>query len=181
MPVDAARSYTFSAGTGTDSAPDHRLLQLFCYYEPVILGRSPDALRGDSGWNYFIGFSTAEGLEPAKTRVKYRSVEIVPMAKMEEALSARVAAHMQQSGRGADFRVLIDVLRFDSAPGFSATLEAVWSVRSSAGARLREARSVFVEPVILPGVDPLVHAHGKALAALAREIAEAVAALARVK
>ena len=160
MPADAARSYTFSAGTGTDSAPDHRLLQLFCYYEPVILGRSPDALRGDSGWNYFIGFSTAEGLEPAKTRVKYRSVDI---------------------GQDADYRVSIDVLRFDSAPGFSATLEAVWSVRSSAGARLREARSVFVEPVILPGVDPLVHAHGKALAALAREIAEAVAALARVK
>ena len=95
--------------------------------------------------------------------------------------SARVAAHMQQSGQGADFRVLIDVLRFESVPGESITLDAAWSVRSRAGARLREARSVFVERVHAPGVAPLVAAHQEALAALGRKIAEAVDTLAQSK
>ncbi|MGP1676836.1 MAG: PqiC family protein [Burkholderiales bacterium] len=95
--------------------------------------------------------------------------------------AARVAANFQYGGQNADYRVLIDVLRFESVPGASATLEAVWSVRDRAGARLRETRSVFVETVNAAGVAVLVGAHEKALAALAQEIATAVAALAQAK
>jgi len=95
--------------------------------------------------------------------------------------AARVAAHRQHGGQAADYRVLIDVLRFESVPGESITLEAAWSVLSRGGERLREARSVFVEPVDAPGVAPLVAAHGKALAVLSREIADVVDALARAK
>lgn len=95
--------------------------------------------------------------------------------------AAHVAAYSQHGGQSADFGVLIDVRRFESVPGESITLDAVWTVRNRGGERLREARSVFVERVDAPGVDPLVRAHEKALVALGQEIAEAVGALASAK
>ncbi len=95
--------------------------------------------------------------------------------------AARVAANFLYGGQDADYHVLIDVLRFESVPGVSTTLEVVWSVRNRAGVRLRETRSVFVETVNAAGVAALVAAHEKALAALAREIAVAVQALAPAK
>lgn len=104
---------------------------------------------------------------------------VVAQAAARHLPAARVAADFQYGGQDADYQVLIDVLRFESAPGESATLDAAWSVRNRAGARLRETRSVFVERVTAPGVAPLVSAHAKALTALALEIAEAVKALAK--
>lgn len=95
--------------------------------------------------------------------------------------AARVATNFQYGGQDADYRVWIDVLQFESVPGQSATLEAAWSVRNRAGLRLHEARSVLLEQVHEPGVDALVSAHAKALAALGGEIAAAVQALVRDK
>lgn len=95
--------------------------------------------------------------------------------------AARVAAQQQHAGQNADYRVLIDVARFESVPGVSITLEAEWVVRNRAGERLRESRSVIVGPVNAPGIAPLVAAHRAALATLGREIAAAVAALAGAK
>jgi len=95
--------------------------------------------------------------------------------------AARVAANFQYGGQDADYRVWIDVQRFESVPGESITLEAAWSVHNRAGARLHDARSLFVEKVTAPGVAPLVAAHETALAALAREIAATLSALAAAK
>lgn len=95
--------------------------------------------------------------------------------------AARVASYTQYGGQDADYRILIDVLRFESVPGQSATLEAAWSIRSRAGVRLREAHSLSVEKASAPGVAPLVAAHAKGLAALGQEIAAAIAALAQTK
>lgn len=93
--------------------------------------------------------------------------------------AAQVAAYFQYGGQDADYRVLIDVRSFDAVPGVSATLDAAWSVRGRAGARLHEARSVLVERVNAAGIAALVSAQAKTLSALAREIAAAVNALAR--
>lgn len=95
--------------------------------------------------------------------------------------AAHVAANFQYGGQDADYRVWMDLLRFESAPGESITLEAAWSLRNRAGERLREGRFVLVEGVDAAGISPLVAAHGKALSALAREIAATVAALAQAK
>lgn len=86
----------------------------------------------------------------------------------------QVAANFQYGAQDADYRVLIDVLRFESTPGASITLEAAWSVRDRAGTILRQARSVHVEKVEGAGIAALVGAHEKALAALASEIAVAL-------
>jgi hypothetical protein len=48
--------------------------------------------------------------------------------------AARIAVHLQYAAQDADYRVLIDVLRFESVPGEGVTLEAAWTVRSRAGA-----------------------------------------------
>lgn len=95
--------------------------------------------------------------------------------------AARVAAYFQLEGQGADYRVFIDVLRFESAPGQSSTLDVAWSVRNRAGERLHEAHSVFVEAVAAPGIEPLIAAHAKALDAFGREIAVALDRIARAR
>jgi len=95
--------------------------------------------------------------------------------------SARVAPYEQHSGQDADYRVLIDVVRLESVPGDSITLEAVWVVRNRSGESLRETRSVIVDQVNAPGVAPLVATQRSALAALGREIADAVDALTQAK
>ena len=109
----------------------------------------------------------------------------IPRAIAEEIAqrlpAARVASYTQYGGYDADYRVFIDVLRFESVPGESATLEAAWSIRTRAGARLREARSLLVDKASAPGVAALVAAHAKGLAALGQEIAAAIAALAETK
>jgi uncharacterized lipoprotein YmbA len=90
---------------------------------------------------------------------------------------AQVAAHVQYGGQGADYQVLIDVIRFESVPGKSITLEASWSIRNRAGERLSEARSVFIEQVNVPGIFPLLTAHTKALEKLGQEIAASLDSL----
>jgi len=113
------------------------------------------------------------------TPLKREIPEVIAQEVGQRLPAAQVAAYLQHGGQDADYRVLIDVLRFEAAPGVSVTLEAAWTVRRRTGAPLHEARSVFVERVTASGVAPLVSAHAKALAALALEIAEAVKALAK--
>ncbi len=93
--------------------------------------------------------------------------------------TARVAAHLQYGGQDADYRILIDVLRFESAPGKSITLEAKWGIRTRTGERLKEAHYVFTEKVSAPGITPLVTAHAKALDEFGREIAKSIDSIAQ--
>jgi len=125
-----------------------------------------------------LEFSDAENWSaPLKREIPRVLAEVVG----QRLPAAHVKAYSQYGGQDADFGVLIDVLRFESRPGDSITLKVAWAVRGRDGARLHEARSVKVEKVSSPGVAPLVAAHQNALAALGREIAGVVAALAQAK
>ncbi|MBU0750867.1 MAG: PqiC family protein [Gammaproteobacteria bacterium] len=95
--------------------------------------------------------------------------------------AAHVAAHLQHGGQGADYQVLIDVVRLESIPNDSTVLEATWSVTSSTGKRLREAPFSTAVTVTAPGVEPLVAAHRQALVSLGSEIARALDSLAQAK
>jgi hypothetical protein len=90
---------------------------------------------------------------------------------------AHVSAYPQNAVDRADFRVLIDLQRFDSAPGEAVTLEALWSVRQARGGALRNGKSTVREAVSGAGYEELVAAHRRALATISREIAGAVRAL----
>jgi uncharacterized protein len=73
-----------------------------------------------------------------------------------------------------DYRVTIDVQRFESVQGQAATLEAVWTVRKTAGGEIRSGRTVAREPVQGQGFDALAAAHSQALAKMSGDIAAAI-------
>jgi uncharacterized lipoprotein YmbA len=86
---------------------------------------------------------------------------------------AWVSVYSQETDLDADYRVSIDVQRFESAPGVAATIDVLWAVRAS-GHTLRAGRSVIREPVERGGEEALVAAHERALASVSREIAAAL-------
>ena len=88
---------------------------------------------------------------------------------------ARTSTSAQRATGLPDYRVLIDVQRFESAPHQSATIQALWEVRGRTGAPLA-GRSIVTEPAGA-GYDDLVAAHSRALASVSRDIAAAIAKL----
>lgn len=73
-----------------------------------------------------------------------------------------------------DYRVTIDVQRFESIQGQAATLEAVWTVRKTAGGEIRSGRTVAREPVQGQDFDALAAAHSRAIAKMSADIATAI-------
>ena len=78
-----------------------------------------------------------------------------------------------------DYRVAIDVQRFDSALGEAATLDAFWTVVRLKDAKTQTGRTSLREPTTAPGYDGVAAAHSRALARLSQDIAAAVQALNR--
>jgi uncharacterized lipoprotein YmbA len=85
----------------------------------------------------------------------------------------RVAAYPQNAGDSADYRVLVDVQRFDSTLGESVTIDALWTVKRVSDGVLRTGRSTAKESSG-GSYDAMVAAHSRALATVSREIAEAI-------
>lgn len=79
------------------------------------------------------------------------------------------------------YQVTIDVQRFDSFPGKSVLVDAVWVVRRSAGGDPRMGRTVASDTVEGEGVDALAAAHSRALAKVSGDIAAAIQAAAAAK
>ena len=75
-----------------------------------------------------------------------------------------------------DYRVSLDIQRFESLPGQSALIEAVWTVRASVGGKTRSGRTIARESVQETGFETLAAAHSRALAQLSRDIAAAIRA-----
>lgn len=76
----------------------------------------------------------------------------------------------------ADYRVTIDVQRFESVPQQHVVLDAVWVVHASDGGAARSGRTVADEPVRGDGYDAIAAAHSAALAALSADLAGAIRA-----
>ena len=89
--------------------------------------------------------------------------------------SDRVSSYGQSSAADAKYRVLVDIVRLESAPGDSVTVEAVWTVRRAKGER-RQGRSLVREKVTGAGYEPLVAACSRALAGVSVDIANAIRA-----
>jgi hypothetical protein len=89
----------------------------------------------------------------------------------------RVATSPQVLSADADYRVAIEVQRFDSALGEAATLDAVWTVTRSRDGAARTGRTTAREATGERGYDALAAAHSRAVARLSQEVADAVRAL----
>jgi uncharacterized lipoprotein YmbA len=86
---------------------------------------------------------------------------------------ARVSTSSERATGTADYRVLIDIQRFESTPNEGAAVQAAWTVRPTNGAAV-SGQSVASEPAGA-GYDELVAAHSRALASISRDIAHAIA------
>jgi uncharacterized lipoprotein YmbA len=95
--------------------------------------------------------------------------------------NARVTSQSQAPLGETDFRVALDVQRFDSMPGDGVALEVVWSIRRAAGNEARSGRSSVTETSAGAGYEALVAAHSRALARVSQEIASTLGAFANAK
>jgi uncharacterized lipoprotein YmbA len=93
--------------------------------------------------------------------------------------ATRVSQFPQTLSVDADFRVMIEVQRFESTLGESATLDAVWAVRRSKDGKSETGRTKVREPVAQNGYDALVAGHSRAVARMSQDIAEVVRTLSR--
>ncbi len=75
-----------------------------------------------------------------------------------------------------DYRVTVDVQRFESVRGEAALVEAVWVVHRTVGGQTRSGRTITREPVQGDGFDALAAAHSRALVKLSSDIAAAIRA-----
>jgi uncharacterized lipoprotein YmbA len=131
---------------------------------PELVDRPQFVVR--VGANQVAIAEQARWAEPLKS-----AIARVVAANLAKDLGARTLA---QPGNGdADYRVLIDVQRFESSPGESVLIDAQWTVIGPKGAR-RTARSNLRERVQGRDYDALAAAHSAALATLSREIAAAI-------
>ena len=77
-----------------------------------------------------------------------------------------------------DYRVTIEVRNFESMPGKSAALDAVWTVRRMKDGKTETGRTSVKEPA-KEGFDELAAAHSRNVARMSQDIADAVRALDR--
>jgi uncharacterized lipoprotein YmbA len=91
----------------------------------------------------------------------------------------RVSLFPQTLTVDVEYRVALEVQRFESALGEAATLDAVWSVRRSKDGKTETGRTTAREAIQEQGFDALAAAHSRAVARLSRDIADALRALER--
>jgi len=93
--------------------------------------------------------------------------------------TARVSLFPQTISAAADYRVAVQVQRFDTAPGDAASLEALWTVTRAKDGTTQTGRTSVRESSPTGGYDGVAAAHSRALARLSRDIADAIQTMAR--
>ena len=89
----------------------------------------------------------------------------------------RVVRFPQTLATEPDFRVAVEVRTFESTPGKSTALDAVWTVRRAKDGKTSTGRTSAREAVSESGYDALAAAHSRAVARLSEDIANATLAL----
>jgi hypothetical protein len=93
--------------------------------------------------------------------------------------TSRVIRFPQPIAVEPDYRVVVEVRTFESVPGESATLDAVWTIRRSKDGKSQTGRTTARESVAEKGYDALAAAHSRAVARASKDIADAILALQR--
>ncbi len=104
-----------------------------------------------------------------------------PASEIGQALSLAISSELgaidvfrtQAPEKATVYRISTGVLRFESAPGKYALLDAVWSVRQAGSTQVLTCRTTAREDVAA-GFDALVIGHRRAVTRLAADIAKAV-------
>ena len=91
----------------------------------------------------------------------------------------RVILFPQALASDPDYRVAIEVRTFDSVPGKSAALDAVWTIRRAKDGKTQTGRTSARETVADASYEALAAGHSRAVARLSQEIADAILAMQR--
>ena len=91
----------------------------------------------------------------------------------------RVTLFPKTLSADAEFRVQIEVRNFESAPGKSASLDAVWTVRRMKDGKSQTGRTSVREPIPESSYEALAAAHSRAIARMSQDIADAIQTLER--
>jgi len=91
----------------------------------------------------------------------------------------RVTLFPQTLNSDVDYRVQIGVRNFESVPGQSASLDAVWTVRRTKDGKSETGRTSAREKVDDASFDAIAAAHSRGVARLSQDIADAVRTLDR--
>jgi uncharacterized protein len=91
----------------------------------------------------------------------------------------RVTLFPQTLNADVDYRVQIEIRNFESTPGKSASLDAVWNVRRAKDGKTETGRTSVREKVDDSGYEALAVAHSHGVARLSQDIADAVRMLDR--
>jgi uncharacterized lipoprotein YmbA len=104
------------------------------------------------------------------------AIAVATAENLRAQLATSRATSLVQSAVEADYRVSIEVQRFESAPGSAALLDAVFTVRRTADARTSTGRTTARETPSDKSYEALAAAHSRALSRLAGDIAAATRA-----
>lgn len=89
----------------------------------------------------------------------------------------RVILFPQPLASDPEYRVVIEVRTFESVPGNSASIDAIWSIRRAKDGKTQTGRTSVREKVSDSSYEGLAAAHSRALARLSQDIADAILAL----
>jgi uncharacterized lipoprotein YmbA len=89
--------------------------------------------------------------------------------------SDRVYSYRENAGAQPEYRVVLDITRFESTPGEAVTVEAVWSIRHGAGEVARTGHSLVHEKMQGGGYESMVAAYDRALELVSADLAKAIA------
>lgn len=107
-------------------------------------------------------------------------------AEIAQAISAGLAARLPQArvsfdndaaSQNADYRISVDVKRFEAVPGEAVTVQALWTIRAAGAKAPTTGQSTLREAVNGNSYDGLAAAFARAVAQAANEIADAVSSL----
>jgi uncharacterized lipoprotein YmbA len=89
----------------------------------------------------------------------------------------RIAVHPAEARFRVDYRVLLELLEFGSAPGHPVALRARWTIAGGDGRAVAVGATQVEQPPASASWEDYVAAHGAALAVLTQELAERIAGL----
>lgn len=162
--------YTLAAPPSTASVPSSTSPSI--YVGPVSVPDSVDrtAMVLGTSANQVEISDTYRWAEPLKTAIPRVLAEVLS----REMQTQRVLASRQAATLPVDYRVALEVQRFESSLDQGALIDAVWTIAAAKGGATRTGRTVAQEPAPTRDIQGLAAAHSRALERIGRDIAAAL-------
>lgn len=159
--------YTLSSAPPVEARTQSPSIHVGLAAIPEAVDRNPMVIR--TGPNQVEIDDFHRWAEPLKA-----AIPRVLAANLARELGGARVTGGRQGNTGADYRVAVEVVRFDSSFAEGATLEASWTVTGKSGMPVH-GHTVARAPASSGDHSGIAAAHSRALEQLAREVAAAIA------